>query len=528
MTIRDKLWISFRHMKSGIIGAVLVVLAIAIGVALSASTTSFIRLFNKQTDELLNNPVYREIVVESLGGHQTQLSLPVVEINGEQKRRENLDMKDLELVKQSVSSIAYAYLASPSRFISSSFILEQFDDRAGGIRPPAQAMNMGRGRAPAGEQVQDEEKNPDESRTAEKEKPAEKEKEDGLAESSEKEKKDTGRKEEKEKKEKEQNEKEKEFFEEQMKLFTDVKESLSKESGISEIAEDQFRGVFISSEFFQAYNLSVQEGSLFTDEDFSSGNRVMVLGERLAERLFPDSEALGKRISVNMQTFTIIGILEDTEIIEPIGKNSLNNVAFTPNRLDAKHTSRFERMGVQSLRFAVNDSSNVEAALEQVTAYFDSEYPMANLQITAAVDQMKNEHDKQTRVLVVLVFISVIGLFIACINMFNLMLIRVIKHIKSIGIMRALGFTRTDIFNQFLYETLVMAFAGLVIGLSISPLVYKLLQTALVSNFSQGAGADFIYLLIGAAAAFLISLLFGLYPAFMARQSDTSSALRSE
>ena len=60
MTAHDRLWISLRHMKTGVVGVLLVVVATAIGIALAASTSAFIRAYREQTKRLLNHPVYRK------------------------------------------------------------------------------------------------------------------------------------------------------------------------------------------------------------------------------------------------------------------------------------------------------------------------------------------------------------------------------------------------------------------------------------------------------------------------------------
>jgi putative ABC transport system permease protein len=128
----------------------------------------------------------------------------------------------------------------------------------------------------------------------------------------------------------------------------------------------------------------------------------------------------------------------------------------------------------------------------------------------------------------VLVFLSGVGLLIAAINILNLMLIRIIKHTKSIGIMRALGSTRRGILRQFMNESALMCVVGALIGTAISPQVYRLLQTVFVSSegfASQTFGLD---LMAGAAVGLLFSLVFGLYPAFLAKNTDATLAIRAE
>ena len=94
--------------------------------------------------------------------------------------------------------------------------------------------------------------------------------------------------------------------------------------------------------------------------------------------------------------------------------------------------------------------------------------------------------------------------------------------------MKALGSTRADIFRQFMNESLIMSLAGAVTGLAVSPLVFRFLQSTLISNIRAGSGTYLPDLVIGAAAAFVFSLVFGIYPAFIAGKTDAAAAIKSE
>ena len=183
---------------------------------------------------------------------------------------------------------------------------------------------------------------------------------------------------------------------------------------------------------------------------------------------------------------------------------------------------------VSSIRFTAKDSASSRAAASQIRAYFAQAHPDVHVMITDSVEELKNERQTLGRVIAVLVFLSAVGLFIAAINLLNLMLIRIIRHTKGIGIMRALGSTRMDVFRQFMNESTLMCAAGAVVGVLVSPQVYNLLQTTIVSG--QGFASDTfgLDLLIGALVGFLISVAFGLYPATLAKNTDTSLAVRAE
>jgi len=296
---------------------------------------------------------------------------------------------------------------------------------------------------------------------------------------------------------------------------------------VTELPIDEFSGIFATPDFFLAYDIETVQGSLFTIEDMEKGSQVMVLGSDLAETLFPKGNAVGSRIAVNAQTFTILGILEPTDIVDPQTNQSLDNAAIVPHYLygGVAYGKMLQGRGLPTLRFAVEDSESIQESVSALEEYLHQEYPTTNLRVSAAVDRFKADEEKLSRVLTVLIFLTAAGLLISAINMFNLLLIRILKQTKNIGVMRALGHTRNNILNHFLLETLMMSFAGTVIGLAASPFLYRFLQNSLMNIGTE------VYtpaLLLGAGLAFLFSLIFGIYPAFTARQIDTATALRSE
>ncbi|MCK5156956.1 MAG: ABC transporter permease [Spirochaetales bacterium] len=493
MTIRDRLWMTFRHLQVSLIGSILVILAIAIGVALAAATTAFIIQYNQQSEELLNHPIYREVYVEALGDPrtETELQLPVVEMEGNLKDAKLLSVTDLPLVLQSVPGLTHAYIAEGIKFRSTSYLMESGLGEAA-VKGIA-AMRETRAAAAAKSGVDPE--NP----------------------------KATG------------------------EVMGGTKGgalggapggAMGGETGafvldlkdVTEIPVDEFFGIFATPDFFTAYTLNAASGSLFTEEDLKAGNQVMILGSNLAETLFPDGNAIGSRISVNWQTFTILGILEPSDIVAPQNGYALNDFAFAPHFLfaGAAFGKNIRGQGLPTLRFAVEDSDDIQQAVIQLEEFLKQEYPNVNLRVTAAVDKLETERQKLSRILIVLIFLTAAGLFIAAINMFNLLLIRVIKQTKGIGVLRALGFTRDNVLQHFLFESFIMSLAGAVIGLAASPFLFRFLQSALVSGIEQGSSTFFLDLLLGAAIAFVFSIVFGLYPAYVARQTETSTALRAE
>ena len=455
MTARDRLWVSLRHMKTGVVGVLLVVLATAIGIALAASTSAFIRAYRVQTKRLLDHPVYREVLVEVLGADDIAMATPVVEIERETSRSSFMTMADMEKAAEAAPAVEYAYLSEFFEMVTTASLVRLGKN----IGDEKKETGVGRGEKASGEAA-------------------------GEAAGD------------------------------------------SAGADIVKLPVDEFPGLRTTNEFFSAYGLTAADGFLFTKDDLDAGNLVIVLGSELAKILFPDGGAVGSRISLYYQTITIVGVLEPTHLAHPGNLVRYNNMAFVPQAALEKVWNK--RVPITEIHFAAKSSSDLRAAVNQLATYFASAHPDANLMITDSVEELRKERQTLSRVIAVLVFISAVGLFIAAINLLNLMLIRIIKHTRGIGVMRALGTTRREVFRQFMNESALMCSAGAVIGVIVSPQVFRLLQNVIVSGEGFASQTFTLDLLAGGAVGLIFSVAFGVYPAILAKNIDASLAIRAE
>ncbi|MBU8913225.1 MAG: ABC transporter permease [Spirochaetales bacterium] len=522
----DRLLVSIRHIRGRLVESILVVLATAVGVALVASMAAFIRSYDEQTEYLLSHPAYRELIVEAVG-NETELDEPAVEYDPDTTSEASLGYDDIQVALENTSLVTYGYLADREQLSTQLPGSGRFSGRgmaaAGGVALGDSSRDPAAGAGEAGVELPfpppgtfppptdmtdaaegDGAARGDGAGSGGSDNPfaaIRKQMEDAAA----------------------AGEEPPEF---NLDQFFQVDDDV-----LTELPLESFPGRRVSAEFFEAYGLAVAEGSEFTNEDLESGNQVIVLGSSLADALFPDGDALGTRIRLNLQTYTVIGVLSPTTLTDTETDASYNDVAYVPNAAAqvnfGGNVMRFHRPA-GTLRFAVDDSANLDLATAELQAHFGAEYGDGAVRITAPLEELQTEREKLSRILSVVLFLAAAGLFIASINLFNLMLMRVIKRTKGIGITRALGATRREIARQFLNESAFMSLTGAVIGLAVSPFVYRLLQSALIAEVSAVTLVNWPFLLVGALGAFLFSLIFGVYPALQAGRIDAALAIRSE
>ena len=106
----------------------------------------------------------------------------------------------------------------------------------------------------------------------------------------------------------------------------------------------------------------------------------------------------------------------------------------------------------------------------------------------------------------------------------NIMLVTVTERTREIGLRKALGAKKRDIISQFLIESIILTFAGGVIGMLVGVLISVIISKLVSIPFAISVGS--VALAIGVSAG--IGILFGWYPARKAANLQPIEALRYE
>ena len=124
----------------------------------------------------------------------------------------------------------------------------------------------------------------------------------------------------------------------------------------------------------------------------------------------------------------------------------------------------------------------------------------------------------------VLVLISSIGLMVGGLGVLIIMLVSVTERTREIGVRKAIGASRCEIFWQFLIEAAVLTLIGETVGIELGLLIAR--------NASQAMSFSFVLPLQWVGIAVVVSggigLVFGLYPANRAARLDPIESLRYE
>ena len=312
---------------------------------------------------------------------------------------------------------------------------------------------------------------------------------------------------------------------------------------------------YASSDFFPMFDVPLRYGRGWTAAEDAAKARVVVISKALNDAQFGGSDSTGKTLHIAPHDFRIIGVLDSWRLVPRFYDLYNDNYGVTESVFMPFSTSRELEMGTQGSTNCWDDSGGDSHALNAPCAWVqywvelesagkagDYRNYLVNYsdQQRAAGRFHRPSNVRLRNVMELLEFNRIVpgdvrlqlwlafGFLLVClVNTVGLLLAKFLRRSGEIGVRRALGASRAEIFKQCLVEAGTVGLAGGLLGLLLALLgLWAVRQQP--ASYASLAHLDASMLLLTFALALFASLLAGLLPAWRAMQVTPAIQLKSQ
>jgi putative ABC transport system permease protein len=284
----------------------------------------------------------------------------------------------------------------------------------------------------------------------------------------------------------------------------------------------------IMPEYAEIRNRSVSAGRWISERDVEAVSPVVVVGFNLKTRLFGGEEAIGKQINIGGRRLTVIGVgtkfdttfVDDDDMIQEMGG------AYVPWTV---FRDMFGRANAVSYMLAksVTPEQSIDAEDEANARFKQAHNGIGDTRINNVGKDILKERGQIEIILrnwrIVFFAIAGVSLLIGGVGIFSVLKISISERLFEIGLRKSMGAKDSEIFLQFLIESITLSVFGAAVGLALGIGVVKLIA----GFFPAGLPVSMFGIMISTGFAVGVGLFAGLYPSISAARLQPVEALRA-
>lgn len=313
-----------------------------------------------------------------------------------------------------------------------------------------------------------------------------------------------------------------------------------------------------TAHFFEMFKLEFLYGSAWTKQQYDDAAPVLVIGEQMNERLFGGVNSVGKMVNLDNRSYQVVGVLKHWDL--HIKFYDTNNGAFdkpeqlflpfslvkafeidtwgNTNGWKFEDTSTFQKK-MQSEELWIQFWAELNTPQEKqeyqdfLMAYMEEQQTLGrfnrekleySLKDVLEMMEYRGVVSEDNRILVGLSFMF---LAVCLANILGLLLAKFLRRAPEVGVRRALGASKTQVFYQHIVEVSLLGFLGGLLGIGVAQLgLWGVRQTQ--NYYSSLATMDLSMLFAAPGIAISACVIAGLYPAWLVCRITPATHLKTQ
>jgi len=318
-------------------------------------------------------------------------------------------------------------------------------------------------------------------------------------------------------------------------------------------------GRAVAADFFAMFDVKFRSGGAWNRTDDDGQANVVVINSKLAERLFAQADPVGQTISLDQHDYRIVGVVDKVWNPEPHYYDVVSNGAFAETE---DVFLPFSTAIARQMIYQGNNSCNISPGpgweghlnSECVWVQFWVELPTKGAErdfrqylSNYAADQKRSgrfQWESKTGLYDVtewLEFQKVVphemrisslvagGFLLVClVNSVGLMLAKLSGRASELGVRRALGASKAEIFTQCVIEAAVVGLAGGLLGLLLTQFGLSIERTILTEDVARLATLNVGAVVLTLSLAIIATVCSGLYPSWRASRVQPAWQLKAQ
>jgi predicted permease len=277
-----------------------------------------------------------------------------------------------------------------------------------------------------------------------------------------------------------------------------------------------------SGRYFTAMEIPLVAGRLFNDQDTATSPKVLIIDEYMAQQLWPNQDAIGKRIHFGGVTDSVTDKNPWETVVGVVGRVKQYTLDSDSRIALYFPQTQYPMRAMNVVLRTESDPTALTSAVKRQIQTLDNDLPLYNVR---TMEQRVEESLARRRFsMLLLTLFACVALVLATIGTYGVMAYLVSQGTREIGIRIALGATQRGIVRLVVWKGMALALCGVGIGLAGAFALSRLMQS-LLFGVRPYDPLTFVVISLGLT---LITLLASYIPAHRAARIDPLISLRYE